>query len=285
MPTKFQEIIFFTTNAVFIKFLNDIFDRSDFADANRSLILALLFAVLAKFKAEAMPLVYRTCRRPFDPSGPLVVVVVVLVLGLVGVCSAGEMTFELPDNEKQCFSEQIEKDVNCVLEYQVFSGGNNDIDVDLLAPTREVLYSDRRQQYGSHSWKTQTSGEYTFCFSNQFSSFTHKMIYFDFQAGNEEPVKLGPGDVAEEMTQMETSLYKSFESLKNVIDYQKHHMLREAQGRSFAEDLNERVQFWSIGQTVIILIVGISQILVVRSFFSDHGHKRYGQQHKQHLST
>lgn len=65
-----------------------------------------------------MPLVYRTCRWPFDPSGPLVAVVV-LVLGLVGVCSAGEMTFELPDNEKQCFSELIEKDVNCVLEYQV----------------------------------------------------------------------------------------------------------------------------------------------------------------------
>lgn len=114
-----ENYIIFTINAIFIKFLNDIFDRFDFADAHRSLISGLLLAVLAQFKAEAMPIVYRTCRWPFDPSGPLVGVVVVLMLGLVGVCSAGEMTFELPDNEKQCFYEHIEKDVSCVLEYQV----------------------------------------------------------------------------------------------------------------------------------------------------------------------
>lgn len=210
---------------------------------------------------------------------------VALVSFLVGVCFAGEMTFELPDNERQCFHEHIEKDINCLLEFQVFSGGNNDVDVDLTSPAKQTLYSERRQQYGRHTWKTEIAGEYMFCFGNKFSSFTHKMVYFDFQAGTEEPVRLGPGDAAsEEMTQMETSLYKSFENLKSVIDYQKHHLLRESQGRTFAEEVNERVQYWSVGQTFVILVVGIGQILVVRSFFSDYGQKRYGQ-HKSHLSS
>lgn len=207
-----------------------------------------------------------------------------LVVLLAWSCRAGELTFELPDNERQCFHELVEKDVNCVLEYQVFSGGNNDVDVDLMSPTKQIIYSDQRQQYGTHSWKTDVAGEYTFCFSNKFSSITHKMVYFDFQAGNEQPVKLSPGDITNEMTQMETSLFKSFENLRNVIDYQKHHMLREAQGRSFAEDLNERVQHWSIAQTVVIVVTSICQIVVVRSFFSDRGHKRYGQ-HKPNLGT
>ncbi len=32
---------------------------------------------------------------------------------------AGELTFELPDNEKQCFHEVIDKNVKCTLEFQV----------------------------------------------------------------------------------------------------------------------------------------------------------------------
>ena len=70
-------------------------------------------------------------------------------------------------------------------------------------------------------------------------------------------------------TQMETSALNTYHSLKGVIDYQTHHKLRESQGRSFAEDLNERVQYWSVGQTVIILVTGIGQVLILRSFFSE----------------
>ena len=68
---------------------------------------------------------------------------------------------------------------------------------------------------------------------------------------------------------METSAVTIHEALKVVIDYQTHHKLRESQGRGFAEDLNERVQYWSVGESVVILIIGIGQVLVLRSFFTD----------------
>jgi len=68
---------------------------------------------------------------------------------------------------------------------------------------------------------------------------------------------------------METSAQLIHNELKIIIDYQTHHRLREAQGRVFAEDLNERVQYWSVGQAVIILLVGIGQVMVLRSFFTD----------------
>jgi len=68
---------------------------------------------------------------------------------------------------------------------------------------------------------------------------------------------------------METSALNTRQSLKAAIDYQTHHKLRESQGRSFAEDVNERVQYWSVGQTVIILVCGLGQVLILRSFFSE----------------
>lgn len=68
---------------------------------------------------------------------------------------------------------------------------------------------------------------------------------------------------------METSAVNIHEDLKTIDDYQTHFRLRESQGRAFAEDLNERVMFWSIGESVVVVIIGIGQILVLRSFFTD----------------
>lgn len=69
--------------------------------------------------------------------------------------------------------------------------------------------------------------------------------------------------------QIESACVSIHEALKSVIDYQTHFRLREAQGRSRAEDLNTRVAFWSIGEAIILLVVSISQVVLLRSFFSD----------------
>ena len=42
-----------------------------------------------------------------------------------------------------------------------------------------------------------------------------------------------------------------------TTDYQTHFRLRESQGRSFAEDLNEKVMLWSLGESLMILVIGI----------------------------
>lgn len=193
----------------------------------------------------------------------------VLVGVLVSQVTSSELTFELPDNEKLCFHEVIDKDVKCTLEYQVITGGNYDVDVELTSPNGPVLYKEVKKQYDSYTWTTDARGEYRFCFSNEFSTFTHKLVYFDFKVGDEEPIKSALGDRVTALTQMETSANALHENLKVVVDYQTHHRLREAQGRAFAEDLSDRVQYWSLGQSIVILAVSIGQILVLRSFFTD----------------
>lgn len=46
-------------------------------------------------------------------------------------------------------------------------------------------------------------------------------------------------------------------------------MQQEASGRRFAEDLSERVLCWSLLQTFIIVALSISQVLILRNFFTD----------------
>jgi len=187
--------------------------------------------------------------------------------------TAVELTFELPDNAKECFYEVIEEGKTSTVEFQVVTGGQYDVDVIIEGPQKNraqktQLYKQVKKQYDSFTWTADVTGEYRACFSNEFSTFSHKLVYVDFQVGEEEPLP-GVGDHLTAMTQMESSAQEVHENLNSVVDYQTHHRLRETQGRKRAEDLNERIMVWSAFVTVAIFVVGFGQVLVLKSFFSE----------------
>ncbi|XDC76830.1 hypothetical protein R6Z07F_008003 [Ovis aries] len=167
----------------------------------------------------------------------------VLLLLVPGPGGASEITFELPDNAKQCFYEDITQGTKCTLEFQVITGGHYDVDCRLEDPDGNVLYKEMKKQYDSYTFTASKNGTYKFCFSNEFSTFTHKTVYFDFQVGEDPPLFPSENRVSA-LTQMESACVSIHEALKSVIDYQTHFRLREAQGRSRAEDLNTRVAYW-----------------------------------------
>ena len=68
----------------------------------------------------------------------------------------------------------------------MISGGNLDIDLTISGPNGKILHSGKRKQSEVFRWTTSKFGENRFCFSNEFSSFTHKKVFFDFQVEDEE---------------------------------------------------------------------------------------------------
>lgn len=71
---------------------------------------------------------------------------------------------------------------------QVVTGGQYDVDVAIVGPNGEVLYQQYKQQYDSFTFTAQTPGVFAVCFSNEFSTFSHKVVYMDFQVGEEKPL-------------------------------------------------------------------------------------------------
>ncbi|EAT36148.1 AAEL011755-PB [Aedes aegypti] len=189
-------------------------------------------------------------------------------LGHRSAVNSVELTFELPDNARECFFEEIKKNQTATLEFQVVTGGQYDVDVQLVSPTQEILYKQVKTQFDSHQFTAQATGIYAACFSNEFSTFSHKLIYMDFQVGDEQPLP-GVDEHATVLTQLESSSQEIHKSLNAILDYQTHHRLREAQGRKRAEDLNERVLWWSLTETVAILVIAVGQVIVLRNFFSE----------------
>uniref|UniRef100_A0A6M2E038 Putative cargo transport protein n=1 Tax=Xenopsylla cheopis TaxID=163159 RepID=A0A6M2E038_XENCH len=179
-----------------------------------------------------------------------------------------ELTFELPDNAKECFYQDIQKNTSVTLEFQVVTGGQYDVDVTLEGPNKQILYNQVKTQFDSHHFTAPMSGVYVACFSNEFSTFSHKLVYMDFQVGDEQPLP-GVGEHATVLTQLESSAQEIHRSLTSILNYQTHHRLREAQGRKRAEDLNERVMWWSIFETLTVLVITVGQVYILKNFFSE----------------
>lgn len=68
---------------------------------------------------------------------------------------------------------------------------------------------------------------------------------------------------------METSAQEIHKALNTILDSQTHHRLREAQGRKRAEDLNERVLWWSVLETLAVIVIGIGQVFILKNFFTE----------------
>lgn len=71
---------------------------------------------------------------------------------------------------------------------QVISGGHYDVDCYVEDPNGKTIYQETKKQYDSFTHRTELKGVYTFCFGNEFSTFSHKIVYFDFQVGDEPPI-------------------------------------------------------------------------------------------------
>ena len=61
--------------------------------------------------------------------------------------------------------------------FQVLKGGNLDIDVEIKSPRGKSLYLEKRRQRDKLPLEVSV-GIFQFCFSNEFSSLTHKIVHF-----------------------------------------------------------------------------------------------------------
>jgi len=195
----------------------------------------------------------------------------ITLLAFIPYIRSVELTFELPDSAEQCFYEEIHRGTKSTIEYQVVTGGQYDVDMVLKDPRGTVLYQGRKKQYDSHVWTADQTGVFSFCFGNQFSTFSHKLVYFDLQVGDEQPLP-GVGDHQTAMTKVEQSVDNIHKTLNQLMEEQTHYKLNEATGRKRAEHLNSRVFYWSVSEAVLVVIISLSQVFILKNFFSDKKH-------------
>ncbi|VDL97920.1 unnamed protein product [Schistocephalus solidus] len=153
---------------------------------------------------------------------------------------------------------------------KVISGGNFDVDVTMRDPKNEIVKTFKREQYNYFEYEPQMNGDYQLCFSNEFSSITHKIVYFSWDTP--EDVNADAAETVAPLTKMDDALLTIQENLRKAEKFQTRNRLQEEASRSFVEALNDRVTWGSVTQTCIIIVVAVGQVYLLRSLFKGPVH-------------
>lgn len=179
------------------------------------------------------------------------------------------LTFELEDRERSCFTETFPGGKRYVFSYQVIRGGNKDVDAWVVSPNGKVLYREQRKE-GDEFIFDPSKGDFQFCFGNQFSTITHKLIFFDISPEDVETLAVEAGNKKPTVqTASEASCDEIHFAMAEVFENQRDYRLKEAIGRHLAENLNQRVWWWSLGQAITVLLIGFGQVFILKTFFSE----------------
>ncbi len=198
--------------------------------------------------------------------------IIALLLSFIVIlvdCFPKQMTFELPDRETLCFYEDLEKNEEYTFMFQVLKGGLNDVDVIISDPQKQEISKKQHSTHETQIFTPKFDGAYSFCFGNQFSSISHKVIFFELrgretlreEAGYDENV--GPSSL------IETLAEKIHEHLTISEDYQTELRAKKLSDRLFAVDLVDHISLWSAVVSVIIVVTVIAQVSILKSFFKD----------------
>jgi protein ERP2 len=108
----------------------------------------------------------------------------------------------------------------------VQSGGSFDIDFDIKDPNDKIILDGSRERQGDYVLTANTVGEYAFCFENDMSTLTEKLVDFDIMVESEPrreaPAK--PGQISEHTSALEESVFRLNGMLMNIKRTQKQYV-------------------------------------------------------------
>ncbi|KAG6841169.1 hypothetical protein C0991_001297 [Blastosporella zonata] len=127
-------------------------------------------------------------------------------------------------NERLCFYADVDKAGEKIgFYFAVQSGGSFDIDFDIKDPNEKLLLSGERERQGDYVLTANTVGEYAFCFENDISTLTGKLVDFDIMVESEPrreaPAK--PGQISEQTSALEESVFRLNNMLMGIKRLQK----------------------------------------------------------------
>lgn len=191
------------------------------------------------------------------------------------------MTVNIDAGREECFYETARKGDAIDFEYQVIDGGHGDLDITfrLADPNGRILIADFKKSDNNHRADAEMDGDYRFCFDNTFSSYNTKTIFFELIIENENesewdseenPEGIQPELVSEmQLENFEDILNEIHGHLKKAKHLQDLIKSTEARDRNVAEANYFKVNTFSLIQLILMLIVGIIQVVMLKSLFDD----------------
>ncbi|KAM4555134.1 transmembrane emp24 domain-containing protein 9-like [Odontesthes bonariensis] len=205
----------------------------------------------------------------------------VLLLNVFYTC-VSSLYFHIGETEKKCFIEEIPDETMIIGNYrtQLYDKQKEEylpatqglgMFVEVKDPDDKVILSRQYGSEGRFTFTSHTPGEHQICLhsnSSKFSLFAGGMlrVHLDIQVGEHANnyAEIAAKDKLTELQLRVRQLAEQVDQIQKEQDYQRY---REERFRQTSESTNQRVLWWSIVQTLILVAIGIWQMRHLKSFF------------------
>nr|XP_061802192.1 transmembrane emp24 domain-containing protein 4-like [Nerophis lumbriciformis] len=205
---------------------------------------------------------------------------VILIAAWIYPSSA--LYFHIGETEKKCFIEEIPDETMVIGKYktQLWDKQTNSflpstpglgMHVEIKDPDAKVILSRQYGSDGRFTFTSHTPGEHQICLhsnSTKMALFSggKLRVHLDIQVG--EHTNNYPEIAAKDkLTELQLRARQLLDQVEQVQKEQNYQRYREERFRMTSESTNQRVLWWSIAQTLILIITGIWQMKHLKSFF------------------
>merc|ERR1712013_412980 len=162
------------------------------------------------------------------------------------------------------------------MEFQVTSSsaatGKNDIVTRIYSPppTLSILYESDLENDGSFNGEAEENGDYKVCFDNRVSTWSDKILWFEVNV--EDP----DDDYTDDDDYFDPEDWDKMVAIHDVrMKVGKMRHFQFMRGGSMSKDTHQvesnlsRLNFWSLAHLLLMLVVGVSQVYLVRQLFDE----------------
>ncbi|XP_062332445.1 transmembrane emp24 domain-containing protein 9 isoform X1 [Osmerus eperlanus] len=190
--------------------------------------------------------------------------------------------FHIGETEKKCFIEEIPDETMIIGNYrtQLYDKQKEEylpatqglgMFVEVKDPDEKVILSRQYGSEGRFTFTSHTPGEHQICLhsnSSKFALFAGGMlrVHLDIQVG-EHTNNYAEIAAKDKLTELQLRVRQLVEQVDQIQKEQNYQRYREERFRQTSESTNQRVLWWSIVQTLILVAIGFWQMRHLKSFF------------------
>ncbi|XP_003978882.1 transmembrane emp24 domain-containing protein 4 [Takifugu rubripes] len=190
--------------------------------------------------------------------------------------------FHIGETEKKCFIEEIPDETMVIGKYRTQlwdkhtgsflpSTPGLGMHVEIKDPDTKIILSRQYGSDGRFTFTSHTPGEHQICLhsnSTKMALFAggKLRVHLDIQVG--EHTNNYPEIAAKDkLTELQLRVRQLLDQVEQIQKEQNYQRYREERFRMTSESTNQRVLWWSIAQTLILILTGIWQMKHLKSFF------------------